>query len=68
VEELQVVYYSSLYLKVNVSNIWNREDIMFDLISTINGFDVLMIVIGFFLGRLYDKIQEEREWRNRGMY
>tara|TARA_R100001480_G_scaffold72630_1_gene83623 strand:- start:87 stop:293 length:207 start_codon:yes stop_codon:yes gene_type:complete len=68
VEELQVVYYSSLYLKVNVSNIWNREDVMFDLISTINGFDVLMIIIGFFLGRLYDKIQEEREWRNRGMY
>ena len=67
-EELQVVYYSSLYLKVNVFNIWNKEDIMFDLISTINGFDVLMIVIGFFLGRLYDKIQEEREWRNRGMY
>jgi len=68
VEELQVVYYSFLYLKVNVFNIWNKEDIMFDLISTINGFDVLMIVIGFFLGRLYDKIQEEREWRNRGMY
>ena len=41
---------------------------MFDLISTINGFDILMIVIGFFLGRLYDKVREEREWRNRRMY
>jgi len=29
---------------------------------------IIIFIIGFFLGRLYDKIKEEREWNSRGMY
>ena len=32
-----------------------------DYMGTINGIDVLMLVIGFFIGRFYQKVESEVE-------
>ena len=32
---------------------------MIDYMSTINGIDILMLVIGFFIGRFYQKVESE---------
>jgi|TARA_B100001964_G_C13702705_1_gene366779 hypothetical protein len=34
-----------------------------DYMGTINGIDVLMLVIGFFVGRFYQKIENRRRKR-----
>ncbi len=36
---------------------------MNDLMSTINGFDILMMIAGFFLGRYYDRVKEIRKYK-----